>query len=58
MGHVISTGLELVGTGSSVLLNERLASAVKRTVELGQIQQDITTRERLHVRAMEHFSKG
>jgi hypothetical protein len=31
---------------------------VKRTVELGQIQQDITTRERLHVRAMEHFSKG
>uniref|UniRef100_A0A8C8M567 Tetratricopeptide repeat protein 38 n=1 Tax=Oncorhynchus tshawytscha TaxID=74940 RepID=A0A8C8M567_ONCTS len=58
MGHVISTGMELVGTGSSVLLNERLASAVKRTVELGQIQQDITTRERLHVRAMEHFSKG
>ncbi|CAB1313574.1 unnamed protein product, partial [Coregonus sp. 'balchen'] len=48
MGHVISTGLELVGTGSSVRLNERLASAVKRTVELSQIQQDITTRERLH----------
>ncbi|KAJ8002903.1 hypothetical protein DPEC_G00163790 [Dallia pectoralis] len=58
MGHVISTGLELVGTGSSVRLNERLASAVKRTVELAQSQGDITPRERLHVRAMEHFSKG
>uniref|UniRef100_A0A6Q2Z808 Tetratricopeptide repeat protein 38 n=1 Tax=Esox lucius TaxID=8010 RepID=A0A6Q2Z808_ESOLU len=58
MGHVISTGLELVGTGSSVRLNERLASAVKRTVELAQSQEDITPRERLHVRAIEHFSKG
>ncbi|KAG7454285.1 hypothetical protein MATL_G00258000 [Megalops atlanticus] len=57
MGHVISTGLELVGTGSSVLLNERLASALQRTVELAKAQ-DITPRERLHVRAMEQFSKG
>ncbi|KAL0968500.1 hypothetical protein UPYG_G00267690 [Umbra pygmaea] len=58
MGHVISTGLELVGTGSSVRLNERLASAVKRTLELAQSQKDITPREKLHVRAVEHFSKG
>uniref|UniRef100_A0A667ZGN1 Tetratricopeptide repeat protein 38 n=1 Tax=Myripristis murdjan TaxID=586833 RepID=A0A667ZGN1_9TELE len=57
MGHVISTGLELVGTGSSIRLNERLASAVKRTVELASIQ-DITPRERLHVTAMELFSRG
>ncbi|XP_036376477.1 tetratricopeptide repeat protein 38 isoform X2 [Megalops cyprinoides] len=57
MGHVISTGLELVGTGSSVLLNECLASAVQRTVELAKAQ-DITPRERLHVCAMEQFSKG
>ncbi|KAM4618155.1 tetratricopeptide repeat protein 38 [Polymixia lowei] len=57
MGHVISTGLELVGTGSSVRLNERLASAVRRTVELAAAQE-ITPRERLHVRAMELFSHG
>lgn len=57
MGHVISTGLELVGTGSSVLRDERLASAVRKTVELAN-SQELTSRERNHVKAMELFSKG
>uniref|UniRef100_A0A3Q0RSY0 Tetratricopeptide repeat domain 38 n=1 Tax=Amphilophus citrinellus TaxID=61819 RepID=A0A3Q0RSY0_AMPCI len=57
MGHVISTGLELVATTSSTRLNERLSSAVRRTVELAN-SQDITPRERLHVKAMELFSHG
>ncbi|KAK7151885.1 hypothetical protein R3I94_008274 [Phoxinus phoxinus] len=58
MGHVISTGLELVGTGSSVLRDERLASAVRKTVELANCQEELTSRERNHVKAMELFSKG
>ncbi|KAJ3595808.1 hypothetical protein NHX12_002222 [Muraenolepis orangiensis] len=57
MGHVMSTGLELVGTGSSVRLNQRLASAVKTTVELASAQ-DITPREKLHARAVKLFSMG
>ncbi|KAL4612798.1 tetratricopeptide repeat protein 38 isoform X1 [Arapaima gigas] len=57
MGHVIGTGLELIGTGSSVLLNQQLASAVKRTVELAQTR-DITRREQLHASAIELFSRG
>lgn len=57
MGHVIGTGLELVGMGSSVERNERLASAVRRTVELAKTQE-ITPREKQHVRAMELFSRG
>uniref|UniRef100_A0A8C9Z819 Tetratricopeptide repeat protein 38 n=1 Tax=Sander lucioperca TaxID=283035 RepID=A0A8C9Z819_SANLU len=57
MGHVISTGLELVSTTSSTRLNERLASAVRRTVELAN-SQDISPREKLHVKAMELFSRG
>ncbi|KAM6937066.1 tetratricopeptide repeat protein 38 [Xenentodon cancila] len=57
MGHVISTGLELVATTSSIRLNERLASAVRRTVELAK-SQDISPRERLHVTAVELFSHG
>uniref|UniRef100_A0A8C1JQQ2 Tetratricopeptide repeat domain 38 n=1 Tax=Cyprinus carpio TaxID=7962 RepID=A0A8C1JQQ2_CYPCA len=57
MGHVISTGLELVGTGSSVLRDKRLASAVRRTVELAN-SQELTSRERSHVKAVELFSKG
>uniref|UniRef100_A0AAQ5XJ14 Tetratricopeptide repeat protein 38 n=1 Tax=Amphiprion ocellaris TaxID=80972 RepID=A0AAQ5XJ14_AMPOC len=57
MGHVISTGLELVATTSSTRLDERLAGAVKQTVELAN-SQDISPRERLHVKAMELFSHG
>ncbi|TRY53880.1 hypothetical protein DNTS_035627 [Danionella cerebrum] len=57
MGHVISTGLELVGTGSSVLHDERLASAVRKTLELAN-SQELTTREKNHVKAVELFSKG
>ncbi|KAK5867755.1 hypothetical protein PBY51_012219 [Eleginops maclovinus] len=57
MGHVISTGLNLVSTSSSTRLDERLASAVRRTVELAN-SQDISPRERLHVKAMELFSHG
>ena len=57
MGHVISTGLELVATSSSTRLNERLASAVKRTVELAN-SQNISPREKQHVRAIELFSHG
>ncbi|XP_034444199.1 tetratricopeptide repeat protein 38 [Hippoglossus hippoglossus] len=57
MGHVMSTGLELAATTSSTRLNERLASAVTRTVELAS-SQDITPREKLHVKAMELFSRG
>ncbi|KAG7214911.1 hypothetical protein INR49_005186 [Caranx melampygus] len=57
MGHVISTGLELVATTSSTRLDERLASAVRRTVELAN-SQDISPREKLHVKAIELFSQG
>ncbi|XP_033940867.1 tetratricopeptide repeat protein 38 [Pseudochaenichthys georgianus] len=57
MGHVISTGLNLVSTSSSARLDESLASAVRRTVELAN-SQEISPRERLHVKAMELFSHG
>lgn len=57
MGHVISTGLELVATTSSPRLDERLSSAVRRTVELAG-SQDISPREKLHVKAVELFSHG
>ncbi|KAJ8374236.1 hypothetical protein SKAU_G00048160 [Synaphobranchus kaupii] len=57
MGHVIGTGLELVGTGSSVRLNGQLAGDVSRLVELAA-GQELAPRERLHVRAVELFAKG
>nr|XP_057943253.1 tetratricopeptide repeat protein 38 isoform X1 [Doryrhamphus excisus] len=57
MGHVMSTGMELIGTASSPRLNQRLASAVKKTVEMASCQ-NITQREKLHVKAMELFSLG
>ncbi|GAA6090723.1 tetratricopeptide repeat protein 38 isoform X2 [Tachysurus ichikawai] len=57
MGHVISTGLQLVGTGSSVLRDQMLASAVSKTVDLAGCQE-LTVREKQHVKAIELFAKG
>ncbi|CAN9498745.1 unnamed protein product [Ophioblennius macclurei] len=57
MGHVISTGLELLGTAKSPRLDARLAAAVSRTVELAN-GQDVSPRERLHAKAVELFSHG
>ncbi|XP_023650041.1 tetratricopeptide repeat protein 38-like isoform X2 [Paramormyrops kingsleyae] len=57
MGHVVSAGLELIGGSSSVLRNEQLAKTVRRTLELAQ-QQELTPRERLHIRALEQLSRG
>ncbi|KAG8517956.1 Tetratricopeptide repeat protein 38, partial [Galemys pyrenaicus] len=57
MGHAIANGLVLVGTGSSVRLDEELAQAVRTMVQLAQTQS-LTPRERLHVAAVETFSKG
>ena len=53
----MTTGLQLVGTDSSIRLNQRLASAVKTTMELAAAQ-DITPREKLHAQAVEHLSVG
>ncbi|XP_004478047.1 tetratricopeptide repeat protein 38 isoform X2 [Dasypus novemcinctus] len=57
MGHVISNGLVLIGTGSSVRLDKELDQAVKAMVANARAQP-LTARERLHVSAVEMFAKG
>lgn len=57
MGHAISNGLLLVGTGSSVRLDKELDLAVKTMVEIAKTQP-LTQREQLHVSAVETFAKG
>uniref|UniRef100_A0A8D2B4E5 Tetratricopeptide repeat protein 38 n=1 Tax=Sciurus vulgaris TaxID=55149 RepID=A0A8D2B4E5_SCIVU len=57
MGHVISNGLVLIGTGSSVRLDKELDLAVKTMVEISKAQPP-TPREQLHVSAVEAFAKG
>ncbi|XP_042638866.1 tetratricopeptide repeat protein 38 [Orycteropus afer afer] len=57
MGHVISNGLLLIGTGTSVRLDRELAQALKTMVENSKTQP-LTQRERLHVSAVEKFAKG
>lgn len=57
MGHVIASGLELIGTGRTVRLDKELASAVRATVALSQ-SQALTERERLHVSALDLFARG
>lgn len=57
MGHAISNGLVLIGTGSSVRLDKELDLAVKNMVEISKTQP-LTQREWLHVSAVETFAKG
>ncbi|ERE86469.1 tetratricopeptide repeat protein 38 [Cricetulus griseus] len=57
MGHAISNGLVLIGTGSSVKLDKDLDLAVKTMMEVSQTQT-LTPREQLHVSAVEMFAKG
>ncbi|MEE6520074.1 hypothetical protein FKM82_017877 [Ascaphus truei] len=57
MGHVLSNGLELIGTGRSPLTDKELDSAVKKMANLSK-SQPLTEREQLHVDAVETFAKG
>ncbi|XP_033622067.1 tetratricopeptide repeat protein 38 isoform X3 [Fukomys damarensis] len=57
MGHVISNGLMLIGTGNSVRLDKELDQAVKTMVQISETQP-LTPREQLHVSAVETFAKG
>ncbi|XP_075863029.1 tetratricopeptide repeat protein 38 isoform X4 [Microcebus murinus] len=57
MGHAISNGLVLIGTGSSVRLDKELDQAVKTMVEISKTQP-LTWREQLHVSAVETFAEG
>ncbi|XP_005379564.1 PREDICTED: tetratricopeptide repeat protein 38 isoform X2 [Chinchilla lanigera] len=57
MGHVISNGLVLIGTGNSVKLDKELDLAMKTMVEISKTQP-LTQREQLHVSAVETFAKG
>lgn len=57
MGHVISNGLTLIGTGDSVRLDKELDQAVKTMVQISKTQP-LTPREQLHVSAVETFAKG
>lgn len=57
MGQVISNGLVLIGTGSSVKLDKELDLAVRTMVEISETQP-LTPREQLHVSAVATFAKG
>lgn len=59
MGHVVSNGLELLGTGRNARLDASLASDVTRMVELGEKQANqLTSREMKHVAAVDLWAKG
>ncbi|XP_069909153.1 tetratricopeptide repeat protein 38-like [Oryctolagus cuniculus] len=57
MGHAISAGFRLIGTGSSRQLDKELDLAVKTMVDVSKAQA-LTQREQLHVSAVETFANG
>ncbi|CAN2391358.1 tetratricopeptide repeat [Pristimantis euphronides] len=57
MGHVISNGLELIGTGRSPLLDKEFQKELNVMSDLAKTQP-LTEREKIHVTALQTFAKG
>lgn len=57
MGHVIANGLALIGTKTSVVLDQTLRLSMETMMELSR-KQPLTNREKLHVAAVDMFAKG
>ncbi|XP_046841168.1 tetratricopeptide repeat protein 38-like [Xenia sp. Carnegie-2017] len=59
MGQVLSSGLELIGTGTNIWKNDGLRQSIDRMVKLVEKPETILTdRERKHVTAIQNWSQG
>lgn len=58
MGHVLKNGLDLVGTGTTVRLNNDLANDIATMVKLSDTQKGLSDREKKHVNAVKLWSDG
>ena len=57
MGHVIGTGLDLIGTGQSIHTSKDLKTAVENMSQLLTKNKTMTRREKLHIQAVENFAR-
>ena len=57
MGHVLSTGLDLIGTGRNPRLDRQFQSEIDKMVELGS-KSNISAREKMHVHAIKQLAQG
>ncbi|XP_033731428.1 tetratricopeptide repeat protein 38-like [Pecten maximus] len=57
MGHVIKNGLDVLGTGRTIRLDQEFDKDIKRMVSLAE-SNGITDRERKHVNAVRLWAEG
>jgi hypothetical protein len=57
MGHVISNGIQLIGTASGVHNNPKLKQSMDNLTNL-VAKGNITDRERLHAKAVKEWADG
>ncbi|XP_023215212.1 tetratricopeptide repeat protein 38-like, partial [Centruroides sculpturatus] len=58
MGHVLSVGLDLIGTGRSKRLDKLFQKEIDDLCSLSQSQKFLTSREKKHVEAVKLWSEG
>ena len=58
MGHVLSNGLDLIGTGTNIWKDENLKQSIENMIKLVEKDKSITDRERKHAAAIEAWSQG
>ena len=58
MAHVLSNGLDLLGTGTNIWKDENLKQSVENMIKLVEKNVSITDRERNHAAAIQAWSQG
>ena len=57
MGHVLSCGLDLISSGSGIHVDKDLKSRME-TLQSLAAKNNITSREKLHVKAVKEWAEG
>ena len=57
MGHVLSCGLELISSGKGIHVDQELKDSME-TLQSLAAKSNITSRERLHVKAVQEWAEG
>lgn len=57
LGHVLSNGLDLMGTGRTATLDPEFQNSLDNLTQLAHKSQ-ISEREKLHVKAIDLWGKG
>jgi len=58
MGHVVRNMVKMIGLSKTPRVDVSLRQCIERLMDLSEKSQNLTDRERLHVKAVQQFADG